>query len=468
MDIEKLISNPELTDKLSALRTQIQLPGHTISDIIDADNNQYVDIVLEGGGMLGIALVGYSWALEEMGIRFLGIGGTSAGSINALLLAALDQPSKPKSPRLLNELANKNFYDFIDGGSDVRDLIELALGEDKNFKTLRMFYKAMKVKRRLCTSYGLNKGDAFLSWLVGLLSGAGIDTLEDLETRLSIVPDGLRRRGDNNPLSDDERPRAKLVIVAADVTTETRVEFPAMASLYWEDPSEVSPAMFARASMSIPFFFEPFRVGNIPANNLAKKNWSDLAGIEIKDNPDSLIPMTAMFVDGGIMSNFPIDAFHNTTKVPMMPTFGVKLEYDQRCKPPAKLPVFGRGDLKDLGPLAGSIFNSSRHTLDYEFIKKHPDYRHLVQFIPCTHKMGDKVVGYNWLDFNMSDEHKTGLFVQGAKMAIEFVENFSNEFGGFSSKWEFYKDLRSRIIEKEGVTSQPRSLRSSFEMDPVI
>ena len=66
------------------------------SDIIDAQGNQYVDLVMEGGGMLGIALVGYTYVLEQVGIRFLGIGGTSAGSINALLVAALAEPGMPK------------------------------------------------------------------------------------------------------------------------------------------------------------------------------------------------------------------------------------------------------------------------------------------------------------------------------------------------------------------------------------
>jgi Predicted esterase of the alpha-beta hydrolase superfamily len=60
--------------------------------------------------MLGIALVGYTWALEQAGIRFLGIGGTSAGSINALLVAALGSPAEAKSPKLLSQLANKVFF----------------------------------------------------------------------------------------------------------------------------------------------------------------------------------------------------------------------------------------------------------------------------------------------------------------------------------------------------------------------
>lgn len=51
-----------------------------ISDLEDDQGNQYVDIVLEGGGVLGIALVGYTYAMEQAGIRFLNIAGTSAGS----------------------------------------------------------------------------------------------------------------------------------------------------------------------------------------------------------------------------------------------------------------------------------------------------------------------------------------------------------------------------------------------------
>lgn len=460
MDIEGLIHDPQLKQDITKLKAKLQQPQHAISDIIDDEGNQYVDLVMEGGGMLGIALVGYTWALEEMGIRFLGIGGTSAGSINALLLAGMAEPSQPKSPRLLKELAGKNFYDFVDGGKDVRELIELALGGKQSFKGLRMFWKFMQVKEKLCKNYGLNQGDAFLDWLAKLLADAGIHTLADLHARLAARPKGLRPRG-GQPFGDDDCPRASLVIVAADVTTETRVEFPRMANLYWAQPEKESPARFARASMSIPFFFEPLRVANVPGDDAAKQRWKEMAGYDTDNDPTAIVPTTALFVDGGIMSNFPIDAFHETDKVPRMPTFGVKLEYDQRYKPPAKLPIRAGGDLKHLGPLAGAILNSSRHTLDYEFIKKNPDYQHLVQFIPCTYTdpKSNVVCGYNWLDFNMPEEHKKGLFKQGALKAIEFIDAFSGpvnkkgktivagESPVFESKWAFYKNLRKCLLE---------------------
>src|SRR3712207_1040035 len=80
--------------------------GKAFSDVIDDQGNQYVDLVMEGGGVLGVALVGYTYVLEEMGIRFLRVGGTSAGSINAVLVAGLGAPQERKSTRLNSSHAN--------------------------------------------------------------------------------------------------------------------------------------------------------------------------------------------------------------------------------------------------------------------------------------------------------------------------------------------------------------------------
>ena len=458
MDINKLVDNAELNKELSRLRQHIQKPDCGISDVIDGEGNQYVDLVMEGGGMLGLALVGYTWALEQMGIRFLGIGGTSAGAINALLLSALDEPAKAKSPLLLDMLANKNFYDFVDGNKDAKDLIELALGKKASFKIVRMIWQILKVRKHVCTHYGLNKGDAFLNWLQKLLADSGINTLYDLDLRLSTPPKGLRLRN-GTLFTDADRPGGRLVIVATDVTTETRVEFPEMAKLYWADPQSVSPALLARASMSIPMFFEPLRVDNIPQGEKAEKNWNDLAGYAKEEDPTEVIPETAMFVDGGVVSNFPIDAFHNTACVPRRPTFGVKLEYDQRCKLHQQLPPYSDGKTVALLPMLGAVFNSARHTLDYEFVKKNPDYKNLVAFIPCTYKdASGKTLSYNWIDFNMPDSDKEALFNQGACKAIEFIKGFSEPFGGHPTKWEYYKALRGSLIAQP--QKQPQEVLS--------
>ena len=451
MNVNTLINDTDLNVEIAELRDHIKNPNHVVSDIIDDADNQYVDLVMEGGGMLGIALVGYTWALEQMGIRFLGLGGTSAGSINALLLAGLDTSDQAKSPQVLRELGTKDFFDFVDGGSIVERLIRIGLSKGKRLKKTRVAFLLPLVKRRLCKHYGLNPGTAFLEWLSDLLSNAGIQTLQDLNARMAQRPAGLRERG-KAPFAANDGPQARLEIIAADITTETRAAFPRMAGLYWQNPLKQSPAQFVRASMSIPFFFEPLRVGALPQGPAAQQLWKTLAGYDVTLNPNTAIPDTAMFVDGGIVSNFPIDTFHVSGKKPRMPTFGVKLEYDQRAKSASALPISSKGKINDLLPLVGAIFNSARHVLDYEFIKKNPDFRHLVQFIPCTYTDSDGALQtYDWLDFDLPDPHKVGLFKQGAEKAIEFVRTFSSPVddqgmpapansAAYTSKWRFYQN----------------------------
>src|SRR5215210_3467883 len=108
----------EVRDLLRELKEEHE--DKPFSDIVDDEGNQYVDLVMEGGGVLGVALVGYTYVLEEMGIRFLRVGGTSAGSINAALVAGLGAPAERKSEKIIEELANVDFWTFVDGGAAAR------------------------------------------------------------------------------------------------------------------------------------------------------------------------------------------------------------------------------------------------------------------------------------------------------------------------------------------------------------
>jgi NTE family protein len=415
MDVNEIITDPELVSLLATLKQQCG--NKSFSDIVDDAGHQYIDLVMEGGGMLGIALVGYTYVLEQVGIRFLGLGGASAGSINALLIAALDEPANPKSPKLLEEMASKNFFDFVDGDNDARDFVESFVQGAGKFK---LGFKAMQILDNLNEELGLNPGDSFTQWLVDVLEREGIRTLRDLNNRMGKVPAGLRIRAvdgeDEIPLDTVDKSGIKLAVVAADVSTETKVVFPGMAELYWSNPDSINPALFVRASMSIPYFFYPFRVKNLPSGEAARKRWENV-GFYPKD--EGGVPESAMFVDGGIMSNFPIDIFHELEGIPHAPTFGVKLEYDKRRK-----------DIKGPLGLFGAIFNSARHCLDYDFIRRNPDYRRLVRWIPAKQ--------YNWLDFNMSDDKIKGLFKEGAKEAAAFLLGFN---------WEGYKAIRKGIKE---------------------
>lgn len=85
-----------------------------------------------------------------------------------------------------------------------------------------------------------------------------------------------------------------------DVTTGQLVRLPwDFERVYGLDPNTQSLADAVRASMAIPFFFRPVSL-------------TSAAG------------MTSTLVDGGVLSNFPIDSLDRTDgQVPRWPTFGV-------------------------------------------------------------------------------------------------------------------------------------------------
>jgi NTE family protein len=283
MDVSTIKNNKTLKEILERVQNECTSNKKLYSDIVDDEGLQYVDLVMEGGGMLGIALVGYTYVLEQAGIRFLGIGGTSAGSINALLLAALGAPNEKKGDKLIKELFSKNFFDFVDGDDDAVDFIECYLS---GAKKLKLAFKGAQIIDNLRDDLGLNPGDHFTHWLDGILEKEGIHTLEDLQKRIETIPKGLRVR-EKEFITTVKKAGCKLAIIAADISTETKVEFPKMAGLYWSNPKEVKPSLFARASMSIPYFFHPFEVDNLPQNEEQIAKWKEYAGFLVDEEGES-------------------------------------------------------------------------------------------------------------------------------------------------------------------------------------
>lgn len=390
--------------------------GKAFSDVVDDEGHQYVDLVMEGGGVLGVALVGYTYVLEEMGIRFLRVGGTSAGSINAVLVAGLGTPIQRKSGRIIEALANVDFWKFVDGNADARDFVAILV-RDPNL--VKLGWKGMQVIDSLVWNLELNPGDEFFKWLSGLLADEGVASSRALRDRMATMPEGLRTR-DGRPLAPDEA-NPHLALVAADVSTQTKVEFPKMASLYWHHPDEVDPALYVRASMSIPAFFSPLRIEDVPQGQVARDRWDELAGYTEE------LPKVCTLVDGGIMSNFPIDLFHLQNEVPKAPTFGAKLGTDKRRAEKIDWPL----------PLGAAVFCSASHCLDYDFITRNPDYKNLVSHIDTGE--------HGWLDFDMKDEDKVDLFVRGARKAAEFLKAFD---------WAGYKRVREQKKGLYGVLAR--------------
>lgn len=227
------------------------------------NNNNYVDLVLEGGGVKGLGLAGAYSVLEERGFEARNIAGTSAGAITAALIAA-----DYTADELKEIIVSLDFTQFKDEG-----------WEDK----VLLFHRTAS----LLLDQGIYEGKQFLEWMRGLLAAKGIHTFRDL-----IVEE----------FEDDPKYRWRLQVIASDVTGRRLLVLPRDAELLGLDPDELAVAEAVRMSMSIPFFFEPVRIENA------------------KEEREHII------VDGGMLSNFPVWLFDCATdEEPEWPTFGLLL-----------------------------------------------------------------------------------------------------------------------------------------------
>jgi len=377
------------------------------SDVLDDEGNQYVDLVQEGGGVLGIALIGYVHVMEQMGIRFLGYAGTSVGAINTIYMASLGNRTKPKTDKMIELIANKNFIDFIDGDENAREFAIAIAENNGEIHWSKLIWRGVKAFSKLWEEWGLNPGIHFYYWFTEALGKEGIYTSAHLEKAVTDLPKSLRiRQGVNHTI---EGLKANISIIATDITTESKVIFPAMRHLYWKNSHLINPTNFVRASMSIPFFFTPYKVADIPRGKKAQANWKKTVAYR------GDIPKEVFFVDGGIISNFPADVFHKN-HIPRLPSFGVKLGTERHQPNQITNPFI----------FTQSIVEPMRQIADFNFILRNPDYRQLITWID--------VGNHNWIDFTLSDEDKLDLFVRGAKAAAYFLKTFD---------WQQYKDTRT-------------------------
>ena len=103
----------------------------------------FKNLVFEGGGVKGIAYLGALRALEERGIlhNILRVGGTSAGAINATIMACGYTLEETE-----DILWGMNFNDFLDDSKGI-----------------------LRDARRLIKKFGWHKGDFFKSWIGDLI-----------------------------------------------------------------------------------------------------------------------------------------------------------------------------------------------------------------------------------------------------------------------------------------------------------
>jgi NTE family protein len=264
--------------------------------VAEWEQSKRIDLVCEGGGVLGIGLVGAYSILEERGFQPQNLAGTSAGAIVATLIAAGYHAAEVKD--IIFSL------DFSRLTDPVMEKQLPLVGDTWAGDMLAILHER-----------GVYRGDFFLGLMRDLLQAKGIRTYGDL----------LYDAGEPDP-----RYRYKVHVIASDVAARRLLRLPldARATLGVE-PDELEVALAVRMSMSIPFFFAPVRMTN---------------------------PQTKqehVLVDGGLLSNFPVWLF-DLPGLPPWPTFGLKfVEGDPRSDFAARLPLPLHGNV---GGLVDYIF----------------------------------------------------------------------------------------------------------------
>ena len=473
---EDFTEQPEVKAVMAELNEKFLKQKRVVSDVLDEQGNQYVNLVQEGGGVLGVALVGYTYVLEEMGIRFMRLAGTSAGAINTAMMAVIGDKEAKKSGAILEHLSAKDLFEFVDGHPVAKKVIRNVITNDSFVQRSKRYIKYMLIALGfllvvdfiglglqhkitwfsavtrisfvltgalllLCgylvwytrhllgrfkdCGFGINPGDDFHQWVKGIMEANGVSTIDKLKAKTEKLPQGVCVRGKNSSIDSLKSLKPDITLITSDLITENKIEFPKMYDLFTDQPGSVDcpvhPADFVRASMSIPIFFESFTISNIDRNNEAiQKSWEKHFSV-----PPSAIPSEARFVDGGVLSNFPMSIFYNPeVRVPRLPTFGIRLGGGE-----ANYNVSGFS----LGTYFGKIFNTVRHFYDKDFLLKNKLYARGIGYIDTSK--------FNWLNFGLSDKEKKELFLQGVLAAKEFL------IGKNGFDWDAYKNDRIALYD---------------------
>ena len=353
----------------------------------------YDTLVYNGGGPKGIAFVGTNKQLKIEGILrgVKRVAGTSAGAITATLLAIGCTPEE------LSEILNKtDLSKFLDHSLSkaspssvwgwVRKQISSAPNLIKTFQNFQKIFSAAKqvasdptasfthLKKLAGLSNGFCEGEEFRKWIEDIIfkkTGIAHCTFGELRN-LVITKDPTFKH---------------LHVFVTDLTKRAVLQIDSESGK-WDDYI-ISDAV--RASMSIPVVFKP--------HELHRK---DTNGLRVR------IPDT-FYVDGGLLANFPIDAFDFQKYLP------TNIENEQGNLPVSNKRILG---LKLVDPEPSQPVQSSNQTtvvlkqimlmyFDAEgfFLNKNPDNKYRSISIDTK--------GATLLNFNPTEEKKQELIKSG-------------------------------------------------------
>lgn len=226
---------------------------------------------------------------------------------------------------------------------------------------------------------GIYRGDFAHQWIRSELKNLGVTKFGDLALNDKQMP---------------EERRYRLAVTVTDITTGQLVRLPwDYRRVYGLDPDEQIVADAIRASMSIPFYFRPVTLTSADG-------------------------LTSTLVDGGVLSNFPIDSFDRPDgKPPRWPTFGVTVLPNLPEGNDQVIP--GIGALRLLGPPSVLL----EQLITTMFVGR--DQTYLNQPWVSARAIRVDSTAVNFLDFNISRTDAVALFEKGYEAAETFLSTWN-------------------------------------------
>jgi NTE family protein len=309
------------------------------------EENIYYNLVLEGGGVLGVAYAGALEELEKRGILkgIVNYAGASVGSIVAGVLAC-----GATCEYIKNMMISVDFRKFVDIGSKIKGVYNIFVHN------------------------GLCNGDYFYQWYG--------DIIETLTNNRNITLKQLYdKRG------------CKLVISVVNISLR-RLEL-------WDHKNkpDISLVDAVRASMSIQGLFIPPEIDN------------------------------NLYVDGGSLCNYPIQAFHYDEDEINPHTIGLMLVSNSEIHPEY--------------PPIDSLFqyiSANVECLWSQPQKLHIDEKDWKRTIKIP--TGD----ISFVNFSIKDEEKIYLIEEGRKAVSDYFEGVSKRYNSFKC----FKSVHTREEER--------------------
>lgn len=343
-------------------------------------------VVLDGGGVKGAALVGALQAANELDFQFRGYGGTSAGSIVALLSCAGYTPLELKSILVGDESLGKMTLDDR-SGSDLRAIQRFkddawallapfhSSSKNKSPNLLERFLNPKKAKwvnflrlvsqlRRLwaansdlleatLNSRGIYDGKQLQKWLYGLVK-AKLPSITSPSFTFQELENAYKKQ------FKKESPTLK--VVATNITYRRAQIYPTGAG------DRVLESV--RKSMSYPLAFKPVTEGD------------------------------CLIVDGGLCSNLPVFAFNEERRLKPLPVVAIDLVFrEEPPQPPDRVGMLELLNLLVESAIDGSdgIIRTEQADLFHVPVEIHPPVNTLA--FDLSQNEREQLYNHGWMAF---------------------------------------------------------------------